>query len=383
MWSRKALVACAPAILTACASLGPPQPPSLELPKPPTDLRAARKGDHVILTWTVPTLTTDRKTIRSMGPTRICRGSGELKQCGTPVGQTNTPISPPTPPGARKQKQSAAYTDTIPSDLLTTSFSAKVTYAVEVLNHDARGAGISNQVQVALIRTQPPPQELRAQVTGQGVVLTWTSHMPPNASSVVRYFYRAYRRLEGSQPSTLVGEVPAAGESNFTLTDSAIEWEKTYEYRVETVTAIAVEGKPAVRDEVQVEGDDTAEIKVFTHDIFPPAVPFGLQAVFSGPGQQPFVDLVWAPVPDLDLDGYNIYRREEGLPAVKLNAQPVRTPAYRDDHVAPGKNYLYSVSAVDVRGNESARSEETAEASPSRYDFHDHEITKSCLDRSP
>ena len=42
----------APLMFTACATIGPPQPPSLELPKPPTDLRAVRKGDRVTLTWT-------------------------------------------------------------------------------------------------------------------------------------------------------------------------------------------------------------------------------------------------------------------------------------------------------------------------------------------
>ena len=55
-----------------------------------------------------------------------------------------------------------------------------------------------------------------------------------------------------------------------------------------------------------IEGDDTPEVKVFANDVFPPAVPSGLQAVFSGPGQKPFIDLVWAPVSDADLAGYNV-----------------------------------------------------------------------------
>jgi len=355
--ARKVPILCVPLLFAACATLGPPQPPSLELPKPPADLRAVRKGDHVILTWTIPTATTDRQTIRTIGPTRICRGSGELKECGTPVGEANTPIRPPAA-GAAKQKQTASFSDTIPAEMLSTSLSATITYAVEVLNPDRRGAGISNQVQVPLLRTQPPPQNLQAQVTSQGIVLSWNA-TPAEASPGIRYLYRADRRMEGSKQSTVAGETPAASGSNFAITDSGFEWEKTYEYRVESVTVIAGEGKP----EVQLEGDD-AEVQVFAHDIFPPAVPFGLQAVFSGPGQQPFVDLVWAPVTDLDLDGYNVYRREEGSAAVKLNVQPVRTLAYRDANVAPGKSYLYSVSAVDVRGNESARSEETAEAVP-------------------
>jgi hypothetical protein len=142
--------------------------------------------------------------------------------------------------------------------------------------------------------------------------------------------------------------------------DQTFEWEKTYFYREAVVSVVATAGKPAL----EVEGDDTPELKVFAHDVFPPAVPSGLQAVFSGPGQQLFIDLIWAPVTDADLDGYNVYRHEEGSPAVKVNAQPVKVPAYRDLQVVSGKTYFYSVSAVDVRGNESGRSEEASEHVP-------------------
>jgi hypothetical protein len=49
---------------------------------------------------------------------------------------------------------------------------------------------------------------------------------------------------------------------------------------------------------------------------------------------------------------------------VKVNGELVETPAYRDANVATGRKYLYSVAAVDVRGNESARSEEAGETVP-------------------
>ena len=105
------------------------------------------------------------------------------------------------------------------------------------------------------------------------------------------------------------------------------------------MTVVAQDGRP----EVQVEGDDSPEVKVFADDVFPPIVPSELQAVFSGPGQQPFIDLVWAPDTDADLNGYNVYRHEEGTEPMKLNAEPMKTPAYRDGCVAAGKNYFYSV----------------------------------------
>lgn len=333
--------------------MGPPQPPSLELPKPPTDLRAARKGDLVTLTWTIPAVTTDRQSVRSLGPTRICRSvSTKMTEC-TAVGEA----SPEQKPGTTLAKKTpTSYTDKLPPELQSDSATAYATYAVEVLNAGGRGAGVSNQVRIPLVRTFPPPQGLSARVTSAGVTLTWSSDVPGEAAGM-RYAYRISRRVEGSPQWMPAGEVKSGGQRMFV--DSGMEWEKTYEYRADAVTVLQAE-----KGEVKIEGADSPEIKVFAHDVFPPAVPSGLQAVFSGPGQQAFIDLIWAPVTDVDLDGYNVYRREDGTVAVKVNAEPVKSPAYRDAAVAAGKHYLYSVSAVDVRGNESARSDEAGESVP-------------------
>jgi len=345
----------APLLFTACATVQPPQPPSLDLPKPPTDLRAARKGSRVTLTWTVPSITTDRQTARNLGPTRICRGLGALKECGTPIAKTPSRLSSSS--GKSGQKISDTYTDTLPADLRSNP-SAFITYALEVPNPGGRAAGLSNQVQVPLARTLPPPTDFQARVTSRGVVLNWKSEIPAQSEQPpAHYVVRVYRRaMDGEQ--TLVGEAPAGSDQ--TLTDTTIEWEKAYEYHAETVTVVDEANKP----QIQVEGDETPEVKVFADDVFPPAVPSGLQAVFSGPGQKPFIDLVWAPVTDIDLGGYNVYRADDGSAPIKLNPEPLKTPAYPDSAVTSGKRYTYSVSSVDVRGNESARSEPASEAVP-------------------
>src|SRR5438445_10755565 len=85
--------------------------------------------------------------------------------------------------------------------------------------------------------------------------------------------------------------------------------------------------------EIQVEGDDSPEVTVFAHDVFPPAVPSGLQAVFSGPGQKPFIDLVWAPDTDADLAGYNGLRAEPGAAPKTPNDGLVESLAFRDRDV--------------------------------------------------
>lgn len=356
-----------PVLFTACANLGPPEPPSLNLPTPPTDLHALRKGSKVTLTWTTPTVTTDRQRIRTLGSTEICRGlQPELTECGTPVGRTPAET---VPGGPKKRaigkkstgpKVSESHTDEIPSAILSDNPDAFAVYAIEVLNPENRGAGLSNHVHISLVRTLPPPADLDAGVTAHGVVLSWTSAAPAEPPNGIHFVYRLYRQQEGSAQPTLIGEVPAGMEHALKFTDSNFEWQKTYEYHVDAVTVIMPEGKPTI----EVQGEDSPEVKVFANDVFPPAVPSGLQAVASGPGQPPFIDLIWAPDSEADLAGYNIYRREENGRAVKLNSELIKTPAYRDTSAALGKTYSYSVSAVDVHGNESAGSEEVSETIP-------------------
>jgi hypothetical protein len=345
--------------LAGCASIGPPLPPVLELPKAPSDLRAVRKGEKVTLTWTVPARTTDRQMVRYLGKTRVCRSvDAALVSCGDAVGEVAPPVDFAGQKDAGGKKLAATYTDTLPVDMRIRNSFGSAIYAVEVLNRDGRGAGLSNAVHVPLAVALAPPTDFSARVTAQGVVLSWTGvllSLPmPNP---VRRSYRVYRRVEGSGQKILVGERDAGVENQLSLTDSNFEWEKTYYYHADSLTVISQAGKP----DALVEGDDTPEVKVLPHDVFPPAVPAGVQAVFSGVGQEAFIDLIWAPVADADLDGYNVYRREEGGVAVKVNDGVVKTPGYRDQRVVSGKTYFYSVSAVDVRGNESGRSEEAGE----------------------
>jgi hypothetical protein len=350
-------------LLAGCARTGPPLPPSLELPKPPTDLRASRKGDRVTLNWSEPTLTTDRQSVRYLGPTLVCRSlESEIAVCGNPAAMLAPPSEAPQKSGSQRPAPQT-YTDTLPANMQQQNPAAEVTYAVEVLNRNARGAGLSNRVHVPAVATLPPPSDLSAALTDDGAVLTWTSagespNLPPN-SPAVQHRYRIYRRDESSGKDAIAGEVPLGEPGPAHFTDSSFQWEKTYLYRI---TAVSVIKRPD--SEVQVEGDDTPPVRVVAHDVFPPAVPAGLQAAYSGEGQKPFIDLIWAPVTNADLAGYNVYRSEADGAAVKLNSDLVKSPSYRDSAVATGKTYTYSVSAVDVRGNESRRSEQTSEPVP-------------------
>ena len=344
---------------SGCASVGPPLPPSLELPAPVKDLRALRKGGQVYLAWSAPEKTTDQETIRHRGPTSICRSrTSDMQACGTPVGQV-APAAAISTGTSHPAGITESYVDPLPL-VPGVRPQDEITYAVEVLNDRNRGDGLSNRVQVPLWPATPPPQDFQAQITAQGVKITWACPAsPPPPADDIGYRLRIYRRLEGSQTEEKIAGTNLL-DCQTPVLDDSFQWEKPYDYRAAVVTIVSRPGKPAL----EIEGDDTPSVRLFAHDTFPPAVPTDVQAVFSGPGQKPFVDVVWSPGTSADLAGYNVYRHEEGGQPEKLNAVPVKTPAYRDVAVQSGKKYFYSVTAVDVRSNESAKSEEASESVP-------------------
>jgi fibronectin type 3 domain-containing protein len=262
--------------------------------------------------------------------------------------------------GAPNAKVQASYTDQLPPSLLRNDPAAQFFYAISVLNQSGHSAGLSNKVAVSGLIVLPPPSDFRGQPTADGILLSWTGNPESEETPHLRHLYRVYRREEGTKSDMNAGEMPFGVLRTYLLLDHSFEWEKSYEYRVTVVDVIHVEGQP----ETQFEGDDSPPVRVFAHDIFPPAVPSGLQAAFSGVGQQPFIDLVWTPDSDADLAGYNIYRGETGVPQQKINSEPIKGPAFRDTTITSGHTYFYSVSAIDVRGNESARSAVISEATP-------------------
>ena len=359
------LVACLALVVlfAGCGTPGAPQLPSLQLARPVDDLTASRKGLHVQLDWTLPRKNTDRTLVKHIPEARICRREGTALMSGcTEVARiANTKPEPPKkqkggtqPPAVRMQ-----YVDTLPADLGERNPSGFVRYAVELLNEHGRSAGVSNQVLIPVAPTLPPPDELSAEVSADGVRVAWSGGSTPSAPTGLTYQYRIMRKPEGAPAYVAVTDV--APSSTGSYLDRTSAWEQKYDYRITSLTLVNANGISA-----SVEGEDSRPVAVFTKDVYPPGRPVGLQAVFSSIGQKPFIDLTWAPNTDGDVAGYNIFRRTEAGTFEKLNKQIVPVPSYRDASVEGGKKYIYSVSAVDLRGNEGPRSSEASETVPTK-----------------
>jgi len=345
---------------TGCGTPGAPQLPSLQLARPVDDLTASRKGNKVQLDWTLPRKNTDRTLVRNIPQTLICRheGTALMSEC-TMVATVQNPKLEEKHKGEESPAVRMKYVDTLPAQLGEQNPAGFVRYAVEILNARNRSAGLSNQVLIPDAPTIAPPEELAAKVEADGVLISWTAVSVPDPPPGLTYRYRVSRTPAGANAYVALADLEPEAEGYYL--DKTFAWETKYDYRITSVTLVHSQGI-----NMAVEGDDSKAVETFTRDIYPPAEPTGLQAAFSSVGQKPFVDLTWAPNMESDLAGYNVFRRVEGGEAVKLNQQLVAVPSFRDDTATAGKTYLYSVSAVDARGNESPRSAETREAVPDK-----------------
>jgi hypothetical protein len=338
-----------------CGTPGAPLPPSLGIPKPVGDLHAVRKGTNVTLTWSAPSDTTDGVLIRKAGKMQISRTVSGNAAASTVI--ADLPLEP-----ALKQDQAASP---IAKDSLASLLSAGTTadfavYNVTATSNSGKTAGPGSQASVPLVATLPAPQHIQATPVPLGISVTWDQAWPPQNQSHLnaQYVYRIMRKQEGTNAPVMVKQVNA-GSGAMAFVDTGIEWQKHYEYWITPVTLWQGAGKKG-----EVEGDDSPVASVFADDKFPPAAPAELQAVFSGMAQQPFIDLTWTPNTEPDLAGYNVYRHVGNEAPVKINTDLVKTPSFRDSNVKAGMKYFYSVSAVDLRGNESGKSPETSEAVP-------------------
>jgi hypothetical protein len=342
--------------LIGCGTPGAPLPPSLGIPKPVNDLQAVRKGVNVTLSWSAPTDTNDGALVRKQGKMVVSRTVSDDNAAGRYPQTVAEVVLPP----ALTEPEPAPPTAKDSLGSLLDSGGDFAVYTVVSKNNQGRAAGPSNAASIPLVPTPPAPARLQAIAVPLGISLSWEQAWPPENRShlTAQYAWRIMRREQGTQAPVTVKQVGLSNEAT-AVVDTSIEWQKHYDYWITPITLWQGTGKKGV-----VEGDDSPVAAVFANDTFPPDPPLGLQAVYSGLANQPFIDLAWTPNSEPDLAGYNVYRHTGDEPPVKINSSVVKTSSFRDTMVQPGMKYFYSVSAVDVRNNESPRSAETSESVP-------------------
>jgi len=325
------------------------------------DLRATRKGSKVALTWSQPEAAMGCLTVK------VCRNisaagstSGSIPTCGQTVGE----IGSQKPAGAvvsvaRGKKNTIRFTDILPEDAEVLDPLQSAVYHIELRDGRGRSAGFSNPVSVPTAPTLPAAG-LHSQLDVHGVYLIWENDLQTQIPSL-QFDYRIFRRERGSSKELSIPYLRALVHTRegerWSGVDTSIEWGKSYSYWVRPVTRVySMSGQILA----EVEGEDSPAVEVTAHSVFPPAVPERLLVLASEIPSKKFVDLTWAPNSEKDLESYNVYRREAGGVAARIQVVRRTMLSFQDMDVVPGHTYFYSVSAVDAKGNESPKSSEVS-----------------------
>lgn len=340
-------VAAGVTLIAGCGMVAAPQSPSLKLPEPVTNLTAQRVGNQVDLRWTMPKRATDNVLLEGGQTAEICRGVG-LGACEK-IGRVNL-----TP------QVEATFADILPAALVS-GVPRPLTYVVELENHAGRSAGPSNVAYTAAGTAPAKIANLQALAQSDGIELNWTPTGEVETVRIRRVLdEKSATAKEGQKPSVPVEQVlEFTGKDKGMVLDPGATLDHVYTYTAQRVVKVALEDR-----NVEVDSTPSEPVTINARDVFPPAVPQGLQAVADPEAHT--IDLSWQPDSDADLAGYIVYRRnaESGTNPVRVSGATETGPSFRDLKAEPGHEYEYSVSAVDKDGNESARSAEVQEMLP-------------------
>ena len=211
--------------------------------------------------------------------------------------------------------------------------------------------------EIAFIRTLIPVKPVTGlQVTRENkmIRLKWERPREDAANNMVTNVagYTVYRKIErvkdedkseGSEKEAV--PVKESGFKKINDGNVLIEYYEdtdtgvngNYSYYVSTVISNKIESEPSETVSIQVS------------DVYPPDVPANL-VTFKA---QDHMFLSWKEVTDLDLSHYRIYRRSPPVKEFQLIADNITANYYKDKDIKKGVVYIYSVTAVDKKGNES------------------------------
>jgi hypothetical protein len=305
-------------ILSGCGYIGEPLYPLLNIPKPVTDLEAVERGKAIIYQFTLPALTTEGKLARI--------GRIEIRAGEAPQGSFNREE------WLAKAIELQAKPDEhghVKGEFPATPWVGKeLILGVKAYGVNGRGGEWSNLVPTTVVEPLGTATAVTATPVAEGVQVSWQSSA---------HQHRVLRRAGPDQPYSLLTTV----EANQWL-DTTTEYGKQYSYLIQAVQKTG-------NREAESELSEAREVTPI--DVFPPAIPAGLNAIAGTQN----IELIWERNTEPDLAGYRLYRAEGDGKLEKI-ADIQDKPSYSDRKVESGKRYRYAVSSLDRAGNESKSS---------------------------
>ncbi|HXZ11786.1 MAG TPA: fibronectin type III domain-containing protein [Candidatus Sulfotelmatobacter sp.] len=350
---------CAFSLLLGCASPGDPIERKPPVPETVKDLAASQSGNDVALTFTLPKETVERRVLKHAPGIEIYRDFVPVS-AGTPsLPAAANPTLLFTIPSEVLDKYLARgrvrFVDTLTAGDFAKHSGSEALYMVRTRASRKRESADSNVVALQIYPAADPVEDLKAEITHSAVALTWTTPRrtvagpaPPIAAfEIFRVQPETAAPTGAPSPAPQKGPLKIGESTAPEFRDTQFEFGKTYVYSVKSV--IHYPG-------LTLESAESNLLSVTPKDVFPPAAPQGLVAVYvpAAGGVPAHLELSWAINPETDIAGYNVYRSEEpGSPGTRVNAELLLTPVFRDMNAVPGRRYSYSVTAVDRSGNES------------------------------
>lgn len=334
-----------------CGKKGDILPPLVRFPQAVENIRALQRTGRIVLTWQNPTAYEDGSTLTSIEAIEIWvleEKAGEEEESAKILAEefdnvaklhetiTKDRVEELTvQDGAGKGQMAYSY------DLSGDFLSKKYTFGIRAKDRK-RYSAFSVLVSVKPMVLPLPPTEIKAEVFADRIEITWKpppgSGDPSSAPNVKGY--NVYRSLDDEEPQR---RNPRLLEEE-KYSDREFLFGQTYRY---FVRASATATSP------YVESEDSGAVEIFARDTFAPEPPTGLVSVAG----QDVVAISWDPNEEEDLAGYRVWRREEGSEGTTLlTPDPIRESAYNDRAAEKGKMYAYAVTAVDISGNESRKS---------------------------
>jgi hypothetical protein len=391
------------AVTTGCGKKGPPLPPFVHVPAAVSQLTARRVGDDVILNLALPTQNIDQSTPVNLGRIDVYGYTGRtappaprFTEVAQLVGKVDSTPGAPVP--------ATTVRDTLTTDKLAegpplprTPAAAKTAippkddshtplrrfYMAVAFSDRGRPGPPSSVVEVPLTSLPDPPADVRATYDAEAVTVTWepsggllgflfdriplpsasplddgppvtlAGTLPPGPTR-----YQVYREVEPARDPAPAPDKAAAPTGPVAVTPTPLE---AFSFkdplqgdgRRQCYTVSAVRG----RTETTVEGHPSMSACVTTVDVFPPAPPTGVSPIAT----EGAISLVWEANSERDLQGYFVWRGEEGSEMLtKITDNVVKETRYTDQTVKSGVRYVYAITAVDSRSpqpNVSAESE--------------------------
>ena len=359
--------------LINCGKKGPLKLEPEILPEPIENLTLSQVGMNIKLQWNFPKKLSDNKTsleIEKISKVEVFYSEKDIPN-GKFLKKSTLLLKLEKAELSKLVQQSTLSSESIQSQLL---YSLEIPFKIQDLNVKPHFFGLrylygkkkSPLGNVAAMTTLIPVKKIDdLQITRENklIKLKWSKPQLDASGIPIANIvgYKIYRRINPPKTDETAGnignitdkitmEVPFRKINyNLVLTEYYADGDTgkdgEYQYYISTVIS------------KDIESGSSDIVSVSVSDIYPPEIPANLVS-FKGTDH---MFLTWNAVGDSDLSFYRIYRKFTEESDFKMLADQVTSTQYKDNDVKKGTLYIYVVTSVDNKGNESQYSNMTKE----------------------